>query len=75
MELVEDWKAILQKAWSVKFNILAAVFGGLEVAVALVQPEGVRHGVFATVAGVISVVAIGARVMAQKEITNEKPKG
>lgn len=38
INLVEDWDKILLKAWSVKFNIAAAIFGGLEVAVAMVQP-------------------------------------
>lgn len=74
MELVEDWQAILKKAWSVKFNIAAAVFGALELVVALVQPAAVPHGVFAGIAFFVSIAATGARVMAQKELADATPK-
>jgi hypothetical protein len=70
MELVEDWKLILQKAWSVKFNIAATIFGAAEVVVALVQPASIPNGVFAGIAAAISVFANVARIMAQQEITN-----
>lgn len=68
--LVDDWSLILKKAWSVKFNIASAVFGGLEVAVQLVQPVSVPAGMFAGFAAVVSMLAVGARVMAQKEIVS-----
>lgn len=73
MQLVENWQAILQKAWSVKFNIAAALFGGIEVAVTLVQPAGAPHGLFATIAFVASICATGARVLAQKELSGAVP--
>ena len=66
--LVGDWKLILAKAWSVKFNIAATMFGAAEVVVALVQPEGLPNGVFAGIAACISIAANVARLMAQKEI-------
>ena len=68
--LVEDWLVILQKAWSVKFNIAATVFGAAEVIVALVQPEGIPNGVFAGIAAVVSIGANVARIFAQKELGN-----
>lgn len=74
MELVEDWKAILSKAWSVKFNIAATLFGAAEVVVALVQPASIPHGVFAAIAAVISIGANVSRVMAQKELSNGNDK-
>jgi len=70
MKLIDDWKLILAKAWSVKFNIASALFGGLEVAVQLVQPASVPDGLFAGFAAVVSVLAVGARVLAQKEIVS-----
>lgn len=72
MNLIDNWGAILAKAWSVKFNIAATLFGAAEVVVALVQPAGIPNGVFAGIAAVISIAANVARVMAQKELTDGK---
>lgn len=71
--LIEDWKTVLNKAWSVKFNVAATVFGAAEVVVALVQPASIPNGVFAGIAAVISIAANVARIMAQKELSNGKP--
>ncbi len=70
MILIEDWRAVLAKAWSVKFNIAAAMFGAAEVAVALVEPAGIPNGIFAAIAATISILANVMRVLAQKEINN-----
>jgi len=68
--LVKDWRAILKKAWSVKFNVAATAFGAAEVVVALVQPASIPNGVFAGIAAAISIAANVARLMAQKEISD-----
>lgn len=73
MNLIDNWGEILARAWSVKFNIAATLFGAAEVVVALVQPASVPNGVFAGIAAVISIAANVARVMAQKELSNGKP--
>lgn len=72
-QLVENWDAILKKAWSVKFTILAALLSGLEVTVAILQPAGIPNGPFAAIGGVISMLAFGSRFVAQKELTSEAP--
>lgn len=72
INLVDDWQTILSKAWSVKFNVAAALFGAGEIVVQIWQPESVRPGVFAGIAAVVSVAATAARVMAQKEISDGK---
>lgn len=74
IDLIEDWQAVLRKAWSVKFNIAAAVFGAAEVVVALVRPASIPNGVFAGIAAVISVAANVSRLMAQKELSNGTDK-
>lgn len=74
MNLITNWRQVLEKAWSVKFNIFATLFGALEVVVALVQPDGIPNGVFAGIAATISIAANVARIMAQKELTNDTPK-
>ena len=72
-KFVENWRAILTKAWVVKFNIAATLFGAAEVVVALVQPAGIPGGVFAGIAALISIAANVARIMAQKELASGKP--
>jgi hypothetical protein len=74
MQLIDDWRLILAKAWSVKFNIAAALLGGLEVAVQLIQPASVPNGVFAGFAAGVSMLAVGARLMAQTELHDADPK-
>lgn len=71
MKLVDDWRAILRKAWSVKFNIAATLFGAAEVVVALVRPASIPHGVFAGIAAFVSIGANVARVLAQKELSDD----
>lgn len=72
--LVDDWAAILKKAWSVKFNIAATIFGAGEVVVALVQPAAIPNGVFAGIAAAISILSNVMRVLAQKELTGAPDK-
>ena len=72
MTLIPNWRAVLEKAWSVKFNVAATLFGAAEVVVALVQPDGIPNGVFAGIAALISIAANVSRIMAQKELGNVK---
>lgn len=72
IELIEDWRAVLRKAWSLKFSILAAILGGLEVGVQLVKPAGIPNGVFAGVASGVSLFAGIARLIAQTELSGAK---
>ena len=69
MTLVENWDQVLKKAWSVKFNVAATLFGAAEVVVALVQPASIPSGVFAGIAAFISICSNVSRLMAQKELT------
>jgi hypothetical protein len=71
MNLIENWDQVLKKAWSVKFNAAAALFGGLEVAVQLIQPASIPNGLFAGFGAVVSICAAVSRVLAQKEISND----
>lgn len=74
MALIEDWQSVLKKAWSVKFNIAATIFGAAEVVVALVQPAAIPNGVFAGLAAVISIASSVSRIMAQKEMASGPDK-
>jgi hypothetical protein len=74
INLVNDWRAVLGRAWSVKFNIAATLFGAAEVVVAIVQPAAIPNGVFAGIAAAISVLSNVARILAQKELSDVAPK-
>lgn len=66
--LIEDWGAVLTKAWSVKFNILAALLGAAEIVVQMLKPAGVPDGLMAGLAAFVSVATPAVRVLAQKEL-------
>jgi hypothetical protein len=71
LSLAPRWRAILSRAWSIKFIVAAAVFSGLEVAFSIVTPDllGLPQGTFAALAAVASAGAFAARLVAQKGIT------
>lgn len=74
MQLVENWPAILKKAWSLKFTAAAAVLGGAEVVVGQIQPAGIPNGIFAGIAMLVSIAAFASRLLAQQEIHDEPTK-
>jgi len=53
MKLYDNWKTILQKAWSMRLMALAAILSGIEVALPLFQ-DSIPRGVFAW----LSIVAV-----------------
>lgn len=70
MELVYNWRSIIEKAWSFKLIVLSALLSGLEVALPLVAEslkplELVPPGVFAGLAFIVTAAAGVARIMAQ----------
>ena len=69
IELIDDWQAVLKKAGSLKFRVLAALLGGAEVAVSMIQPAGIPSGAFAGIAAGVSLAAGIARLVAQQELS------
>lgn len=68
LALIADWKLVLKKAWSIKFNILAGALGALEM---IVPPDTVPRGAFLVTSILLNTIVIPAvRVLAQEEITN-----
>lgn len=62
--LVENWKEVLLKAWSVRWIAGAVVLSGIEV-VLPVFTDVVPSGIFAALSGVIASAALLARILAQ----------
>lgn len=72
IKLIDDWRAVLKRAWSLKFSLLAALLGAAEMAVQFYQPASIRPGVFAAIAGTVSLASALARLVAQTELSGGK---
>ena len=64
MQLVDDWKIILRKAWSLRLALLAAVLGALEMVLPMFS-DVVPRNVFLALSTVTTVAAAVARLVAQ----------
>lgn len=65
--LLPDWRRVLQRAWSIRLSILAAVFTAAEVVVP-VFGDVLPLGLFVLLAFSASVGAMLARLVAQPEM-------
>lgn len=74
--LVQNYRAVLSRAWSVRLMALATVLSGLEAALSILTPDliGLPAGVFAALAGAVSTAALVARVLAQKGLDDAAGK-
>ncbi|WP_311273550.1 MULTISPECIES: hypothetical protein [unclassified Rhizobium] len=65
--LVQNWRQVLKRAWSVRLMIAAAVLSGLEVALPLIDGFiEIPPGVFAALSGLTVAGAFTARLLVQK---------
>lgn len=64
MRLLDNWRALLTKAWSVRLAALAAVLSAVEFALPFVAPSR-SSGWFALAALLVSLAAAVARLVAQ----------
>jgi len=69
MHLVRDWRGVLKHAWSIRLIILSGTLTGLEVAVPLFI-DSMPRGVFAGLSAATSILALWARITAQKSMSN-----
>ena len=67
MKLLDNWKDILRKAWSIRLLVMAAVLSGAEVALPFFS-EDIPRGVFAALSSLVVGGAFVARLVAQKEL-------
>lgn len=69
MRLVDEWRWLVQRAWSVRLLAIAAVLSGLEVCFSVMSAYQVQTvippGVFAVLSGLTTVAALIARFVAQ----------
>ena len=65
--LLEDWRKIARRAWSIRLSIVAAVFTAAEVVVPLFG-DVLPRGAFVLFAFIASIGAAVARLVAQPEV-------
>ena len=63
MKLIDNWRKLWLKLWSVKLSLIAAFLSGLEVAFSVWIDN--KPALFAGVAFVLSIGAAVARIVAQ----------
>jgi hypothetical protein len=67
--LIEDWRRVLRRAWSVRLIALAAVLSGLEIALPMLEGVvDIPRGILAGLSGLVTCAALVARLVAQREI-------
>jgi len=68
MHLIDDWRDVLKRAWSIRLIVVAAILSGAEVALPFVDGlADIPRGVFATLSGITTAAAFVARLIAQKK--------
>lgn len=67
IQLYDNWKEIVKKAWSIRFMILAGILSGVEVVLPLFAHQ-FPNGVFAALSGCCVAAAFVARLVAQKDV-------
>jgi len=70
MKLLDEWKLLLKRAWSVRLAVLAGFLSGVEIVLPLFQPEFPR-GIFAGLSILASTAAMVARIVAQPRMRDE----
>lgn len=70
MMLIDNWKDVVKKAWSIRLMVLAGLFSGLEVILPLFVYDLPRN-VFAGLSMLVILAAFVARLMAQQELRRE----
>jgi hypothetical protein len=67
MTLIDNWKAVATRAWSMRLVVLSAILSGAEVALPLFS-DAVHRGTFAALAIVVSLGAAVSRLVAQPKL-------
>ena len=67
LSLLDDWRKIARRAWSIRLSIIAAIFTAAEVVVPLFG-DVLPRGLFVLLAFSASIGAAIARLVAQPEM-------
>jgi hypothetical protein len=67
MRLIDNWRVVMSRAWSIRLILLAALLSGLEVALPILDGFfQFPRGWFAAGSGLVTMAALVARIIAQR---------
>ncbi|MUZ74226.1 hypothetical protein GOZ90_16180 [Agrobacterium vitis] len=70
MDLLPEWRRVLKHAWSIRLNLLAGFFAGMEIALPIVdQWFSIPRGMFAALSGFTTMASTIARLVAQRNVS------
>lgn len=69
VRLIPNWKAVLQKAWSIRLMLLAGLLSGIEVALPFFT-DNFPKGIAAGLSLAVTFAALVMRIIAQQDVTN-----
>ncbi|MHA7777418.1 DUF7940 domain-containing protein [Roseibium sp. M-1] len=69
MHLAPNWRAVLQRAWSVRLMLLAALLSGAEVALPFMG-DFIAPGRLALLSALATAGAFVARILAQRNMND-----
>jgi hypothetical protein len=67
MHFIDNWKAVAKKAWSMRLIALSTILSTIEVVIPYFD-DTMPRGMFAVLAGAVSISAAVARLVAQPEV-------
>lgn len=70
VKLIDDWRRVLSKAWSIRLLMFAGLLSGVEVALPFLGGL-IPHGLFAALSLIVTAGAFVARIVAQKDFEDE----
>ena len=70
--LLDDWRRVLRRAWSIRFSMLAACFTAVEVVLPFLG-DLLPRGLFVLLAFAASLGATVARLVAQPKMHEVEP--
>jgi hypothetical protein len=72
MRLIDDWRRVIKRAWSIRLLIVAGILSGIEVALPVIDGWiTIPRGLFASLSFVVVAAAFVARIVAQKGVSDE----
>jgi len=73
MKFASNWKSVLRKAWSIRLMIVAGLLSGVEVILPYLPAFlDAPQGVFAALSLLVTAGAFIARLLAQKELSDDQ---
>ncbi|MBK8772124.1 MAG: hypothetical protein IPM06_17120 [Rhizobiales bacterium] len=67
MTLVQNWKRIITKAWSIRWMLVAALFAGIDAALPIFANR-IPQGVFSILAALSACIGTVARILDQPDL-------